>query len=237
MLAEGRLPPGWHFNMKTDKSAIHHSHLDSETLDRITPFGVIKSYRAEEAIHHRGDPAETVGVVLSGGVALSTIGKRGKRLISVILLRGELYGAYPLQTGRPRTLDAHATSDTQVLTFNRAAFSKLLDEDREFRERFIILLSDAIERITQALDDQRRLPLSVRLAKILLRHSRNPQRVVELTQSELAQLLAVSRYALGNDMGKLAKLGLVKTGYGRIEVVSREALRAWVSKRIELAPP
>jgi CRP-like cAMP-binding protein len=223
--------------MKTNRSAFPHSLLDSETLNRIMPYGVMKSYRAEETIHHRGDPANHLGIVMSGGVALSTIGKRGKRLITVILLRGEIYGAYPLQTGRPRTQDAHASGDTKVLTFNRKAFSTLLDADREFRDRFIILLSDVLERAVQPLDDQRRLPLSVRLAKLLLRHSRNnPQRIVELTQSEMAQLLAVSRYALGNDIGKLAREGLVKTGYGRIEVVSREALRKWVGSRVEIAP-
>jgi CRP-like cAMP-binding protein len=222
--------------MKTDRSSFPHSQLDSETLERITPYGVTRLYRAQETIHHRGDPANDLGIVLSGGVALSTIGRQGKRLISVILLRGELYGAYPLQAGRPRTADAHATMDTRVLAFNRKAFSNLLEVDRAFRERFIILLSDAVERATQALDDQRRLPLCLRLAKLLLRHSRNPQRVVELTQSELAQLLAASRYAVGKDMGKLAKEGLVRTGYGSIEVVSREDLRKWVVKRIEVLP-
>lgn len=228
--------------MKIDRASHPHPHphphsrLDDETLDRITPYGVIRSYGAGEVIHHRGDPPINLGIILSGGVALSATDRRGVRLIAVILLRGEIYGAYPLQSGRQRSHDAYASANTQVLTFNRKSFGDLLDVDRDFRDRFIILQLEATDRAIQMLDDERRLPLLVRLAKLLLRHSRNPSCAVELTQSELAQLLAVSRYALGRDMGKLAQEGLVKTSYGRTEVVSRERLRKWVVSRAEMVP-
>lgn len=209
--------------------------MDAETLTRIRPFGVVKHYRPGQLIHNRGDPATHIGIVLEGGVVLSTIGRKGRRLITAILLRGELYGAYPMQAGRPRTLDAEASGETQVLAFSRSAFRQLLDADADFRDRFIMTISEALERAVLQLDDQRRLPVVVRLAKQLLRHSRNPEQVVAATQSDLAQMLAVSRNAVGMSISELSDLGFVEQGYGRIRLPNRDKLRRWVEDRAELA--
>ena len=60
--------------------------------------------------------------------------------------------------------------------------------------------------------------------------------VVDATQQELADELAVSRVALSTAIRQLVSEDLISTGYGRIVVTDIDRLEGWVRTQSQLAP-
>ncbi|MEZ5938898.1 MAG: Crp/Fnr family transcriptional regulator [Hyphomonadaceae bacterium] len=210
--------------------------LSEKTLARLERSGNIRTFRDGETIHLRGDPGDSIGVVLSGAVALSNTGSRGKRFIYGVLPRGRFYGVYALMTRSGRTYDASASGDTAVAMVGLNKFHLLLNEDAGFREEVVLTLAGQIEYLGRTLDDERRLSLKARIGQLLVRACSRETGEVDLTQTQIAQHLAVSRNAAGMALGELAQQGFVELGYGQILVLSREALKHWILSQAELAP-
>lgn len=208
--------------------------LPDDLFRRIEPLGHMTHYADEEVIHQRGDRSLEIGIVSSGSVVLSNVGRNGKRITTAVLNRGETYGVFAVYTGGLRTHDATARGETEVLVFKRAAFRRMIHNDPDLSDFLIVYLSDRLERVIQLLDDERRLPLQVRLGKLLLRYSSGDAGAARVTQSDLAEQLAVSRNALGAALKELAKEGLAIPDYRFILLPSRPALRAWVDAQAEL---
>ncbi|MBG53979.1 MAG: hypothetical protein CML99_16425 [Rhodobiaceae bacterium] len=80
------------------------------------------------------------------------------------------------------------------------------------------------------MDAQRRLSLQVRLARLLLASVEpgTASASVECRQEDLAFMLGVSRVAAGKALKKIQAAGLVRLGYGRIEIPSVQRLKTMV---------
>lgn len=208
--------------------------LPQRLRERLIGFANPVAYSDEEFIHARGDTEPSMSFVQSGGVRLSNVGLDGKRITTTTLSAGEAYGIFTLFNDRPRSHDAHAVGPTRVLVLKREPFRRLLDEEPDLRDFVIAHLSDRLIRALEALEDERRLPLVDRLAKLLARRVKAIDGTIDVTQADLAQELGVSRNALGTSIAELQGLGLVATSYRRIQVPDQSALSAWIMRRQQI---
>jgi len=213
--------------------------LPENLRDALLAKAKLHRYADGEQIHRRGDTGQALSVIASGRVRFSNIGKDGKRVSLITLGIGESFGEFTLFADSPRMFDMHARGETTVQVIERKPFENLLKAKPELASFIISMLARRLLTALEVLDDERRLPLITRLAKALLRRPRAEAEEVEITvtQKDLADELTVSRVALGTALGKLRKLGLLETSYGRIAITDLDAMKQWVDDQSHLHQP
>jgi CRP/FNR family cyclic AMP-dependent transcriptional regulator len=147
---------------------------------------------------------------------------------------GDFFGEIALLDGLPRTASASALADTEMLSVPRAAFLELMSKEPKLALHIIELLCERLRYNTDRIRDAAFLDLGARLAKTLealaLGHGEEgPEGILitaKLNQSELAQLLGVTREAVNKQLKQFAQEGLISTKGSRILVLDATALSA-----------
>ena len=212
--------------------------MSAELKVRIQALAVTVRYEPEQLIHSRGDKKPGVSIVRTGAVRVGTVGADGSFHTISVLGPGQCFGEQTLFANLPRTHDVSAVGKTEIDQIPGAAFLKLFDEDPALARALLVNSLTRSHVLLERLDDMRRLSLPVRTAKYLvslLMSSPDPSEVV-CTQTELADALGVSRVSLGKALGKLERLGLIKSGYGAIGIPSKEKLSAWIDSHRQTEP-
>jgi CRP/FNR family cyclic AMP-dependent transcriptional regulator len=89
----------------------------------------------------------------------------------------------------------------------------------------------------EMMDDHRRLPTHVRLAKLLYNQCTQPTlNTINMRQSDCAELLAVTLLSSHKALSKLTMLNLVSTSYGAILVHDKLQLEQWLNDHLSLLP-
>ena len=107
------------------------SLLRSHPLFRDLPPGVIEhlgSYMKTRrvargtSIFAKGDPGTGLMGVLAGAVKVSVASAEGKDIVLNVFREGDIFGEIALLDGRPRTADATAMSDCELIVIERRDF-------------------------------------------------------------------------------------------------------------------
>ena len=128
--------------------------------------------------------------------------------------------------------------DTTIAVIPQRRFETLLSTERNLRKFIISFLAQRLLFALELLEDERRLPLAMKLAKLLIRLTEHPARkhTIAVTQKELAEELGVSRVAMGTALKKLKLNGHINVGYGQIKLVERDRLEQWIQDESQLLP-
>ena len=181
-----------------------------------------------DLIHGRGDPPDGLYYIVRGKVRMSGVTPGGRELLLTVLEAGSWFGEISLLDGLPRTHDAHASGDTELLVVSQEAFDRLIGAQPELLREIIRLLCSRLRLAMRAIEDAMLLPLPARLAKRLLEAPVADGQGVRLPQEQLARLLATSRQTISGIVKAWERRGWVGVSYGQIMVIDREALAALV---------
>lgn len=131
------------------RSAPVFSEFSMERLRQLADGSLIRSFEANEAVVHRGAPAEHFGVILSGTIAASATGEGGPQILGRIKA-GDTFGEMSLMTGDPMLADLIAESRCEVMLIPVWLFQSAIVAEphavqqisRNITERMKIVLSD-----------------------------------------------------------------------------------------------
>ena len=199
--------------------------LPPNTRARLMAAGRKRRFSKGAHIHSRGERTASMSVVLAGAVQMSRLAKDGSRTITAILAVGEPLGVLTMLSGRKRTHDAHAATDCELLVISKNGLFRLLESVPQVRDRIISLLATRLAKALEAVEDLKRLPLTARLAKLLLERSDSQGRVL-LSQGALSEELGVSRNAVGTALRGLADRGAAHSFYGGVKIKNKNTLSA-----------
>src|SRR3982074_612892 len=151
-------------------------HLGSYMKTRKVPRGA--------AIFAKGDPGTGLMGVLARSVKVSVASAEGKD-----------FGEIALLDGRPRTADATAMSDCELIVIERRDFVPFLSGHPDVTIKFIEILCSRLRRTSEQVQDVTFLNLPTRLAKTLLQlttdpDSSTPKRKGSITHSRACPCLA-----------------------------------------------
>ncbi len=200
--------------------------LPVERRDALLSEARSRPVAAGGLIYATGDPPNGLWAVLSGQVRLKGYPAAGHEFLALILRPGTWFGEVSTLDDGPRPHDATAFGPARVLHVPMAAFHRL-------SERWPGLYLDlgrlvcrhqrvALDFIAQSVS----LPLPARLARLLMGRAGEGDGPLHLRQEEVAVMLGVSRQTLNRHLRGLAQRGVLKLGYGRIDVIDPGALRA-----------
>lgn len=209
--------------------------LVSPELDQaLSRAATTKRYTDGQMIHRRRDAAPGLSIVRAGAVQVGNVGLDGSYLTTSILGEGQCFGEFTLFAGLPRTHDATAVGPTLIDQLPQRKFMRLFDEHAELARALLTISLRRTHELLEFVDDLRRLPLAVRVAKFLARNLESSE--LKVLQEEIAFAFGVSRVSMGKVLKKLEEAELIRRGYGQITVPDRKRLADWVHSQLLLTP-
>ena len=147
-----------------------------------------------------------------------------------MLEAGTWFGEISLIDGQPRTHDATALGQVEVLQLPRQAFDALMGQ-AVFARAVAALLAGRIRLLYGVVEDAALRSTRARVARrlLLLAHgdaagTAQQRARVPVSQEGLAMMLGISRQTLSKELRRLADDGVIELGYGHIDVVSEPGL-------------
>jgi len=178
-----------------------------------------------QTIFAQGDPADAIFYVEKGKVKITVLSHNGKEAVLAIMAGGDFFGEGCL-TGQPlRMATASTITDCEVVRLEKAAVVRLLHNEHDFSEMFMLFLLQRNIRVEEDLVDQLFNSSEKRLARILLLLANfgkedKPETVIpKISQETLAQMVGTTRARVNTFMNKFRRLGFVEYN-GELEVHS-----------------
>jgi CRP-like cAMP-binding protein len=143
------------------------------------------------------------------------------------------FGEIAIFDRQPRTHDAVADGDSVVLHVPLVGLDAILEQNPRFWRDLGLLAATKLRLAFSALEDVAALPLPKRLARRLLllgeghgERMSGVQRVLAVTQEQLAAMLSASRQSVNQAVKELESRGLIRVAYGQITLIDVDGLRA-----------
>jgi CRP/FNR family transcriptional regulator, cyclic AMP receptor protein len=227
-----------------DKLSLLRNHLlfrdlPPPILDRIGSYMKIRKIARGATIFNKGDPGTGLFGILNGSVKISVASADGRDIVLNILQAGEIFGEIALLDGRPRTADAIAMSDCELMVIERRDFIQFLRSQPDMTLKFIEILCARLRHTSAQVEDLNFLNLPTRLAKALLHltsqvEASTPRRKVAITQREISQIIGRSRESTNKQLRAWAKRGWITLDRGGLTVLAPEHLMGIAEAGLEL---
>jgi CRP-like cAMP-binding protein len=208
------------------------AHLQGEELEHLSALLRPRRFDKGEVIFHQGDVGTSLYIIRKGQVAIRLSSDDGKEVILTLLDRGDFFGELALLDGEPRSTDAVAREESDLLILQREDFQRFLDSRPQVAKGLLAALSRLVRRVTQLVHDSTFLDARTRLVRVLLelaQHQGKPthEGVVitqRLTQSELANLCGLTRESANKWLRFYVREGLLSYEGGQITLVQPDKL-------------
>jgi CRP/FNR family transcriptional regulator, cyclic AMP receptor protein len=205
--------------------------LSESALAALVRRGHIKRYAAGDVLYRRHERGDTLMVIISGWVKITTSNIDGKEVVLNFLGTGDTNGEMAMLDGEVRSADAIALKDTEVfLAYGRDLLPMLTAHPQALLEIIQILCEKL--RAASAMIEDNTLDMRRRAARGLLRlamqhgRTRNGGICVDptLSQRELAGYLGLSRENVNRQLGHLKAANVIRSNGAQIIVTDELAL-------------
>ena len=208
--------------------------LGPEALERLSSYAVCRTVKRGAPILVKGDSGTSLFAVLSGTVKITTQSSSGREALFNLITDGAIFGEIAPLDGGPRTADATAVTECELMVIEQRDFESLVHERPQIAFKLFEVLCDRLRRTTEQLEDLMFLDLPGRLAKTLLRLNQEYKqsqsgRKIALTQQDLSEIIGMSRESTNKLLRLWEKRKWLLLGHGGVEVLVPEALAAIAS--------
>ncbi len=217
-----------------DKLALLRNHslfgqLPPAAIEHLTSYMKRRTLPRGSTIFAKGDVGSGLMGVLAGSVKISVPSADGRDIVLNIIHEGEIFGEIALLDGHPRTADAIAMTDCELMVIERRDFIPFLRSQPDLAMQIIETLCARLRRTSEQVQDVTFLNLATRLAKALLRlivDAEGPAstRKVTITQREISQIIGRSRESTNKQLRIWAKHGWIRLERGAVTVLKRDNL-------------
>ena len=206
--------------------------LEPDDLERLLTYSRRQSFAENEVIFRKGDPGNSMMIVVKGSVKISAPMPEGKEAVLSMLEKGEILGEMAVLEGKDRSADATALNQCELLELQQRDFIPFLEHHPKVCIQLLAILSARLRRISELIQDRNFLSLPGRLAKLLLEMSHThghdvPEGVrvdINMSQKNFGAMLGASRESINKQLSAWRKEGLVKRGRGFIILMQPEEL-------------
>jgi CRP/FNR family transcriptional regulator, cyclic AMP receptor protein len=201
--------------------------LDEKARRDISTYARLRSFGAGQPICRLGDHGDSMMAVIVGTVRISLPTVRGKEIILADLRCGELFGEIALLDGRPRSANAMALTNCELMVLERRDVIPFLERNPAASLKLMEMLCARIRRSDERMADIAFFNLPVRLAKTLLSYQPQGRGAIKLSlsQSELAEMSGGTREKVNRCLRDWHRRGILELK-DRWTIIRRpEALR------------
>ena len=229
-----------------DRLSLLRSHplfrdLPPAVIEHLGSYMKTRRVARGTTIFAKGDPGSGLMGVLAGAVKVSVASADGKDIVLNVFREGDIFGEIALLDGRPRTADATAMSDCELIVIERRDFVPFLSSQPDVMLKFIEILCSRLRRTSEQVQDITFLNLPTRLAKTLLQLTGGVQgsampSKASITQREISQMIGMSRESTNKQLRAWAKRGWIRLERGGVGVLAADKLTAIAAEGADFDP-
>jgi len=205
--------------------------LPDAVLDGMIQRGQMRAYKKGEIVFQRGDPGDSLMLLVTGGIKLSLVSARAKEVVLHFVGAGELFGQISAFDGEPRTSAAVALEDSEVFIAHTRDFLPAVVGSPATAVAVVRHLCGRVRNRVSLFEDQT-FDMRARLARGLVRlanqlgQRRKDGIHLELaaTQEELGNYLGLARANVSRLLGELKSLEVIKSNGPRIVIADERRL-------------
>jgi CRP/FNR family transcriptional regulator, cyclic AMP receptor protein len=209
-------------------------HLKPEDLRRLAVAAQIVRHPRNATLFQKGDPGNSMMAVVTGRVKICTYSADGKELVLNIIDRGGLFGEIAVLDGQPRSGDAVAIEDTELLVLERARLMPFLTANPEIPTRLIAVLCQRLRQTSEALEDALLRDAPSRVARGLLRlagtfgkqEAAGLRLDIKLSQQQIGNLIGISRESINKHIVDWTRARYLEVNNGFITIRDKAALES-----------
>jgi CRP-like cAMP-binding protein len=207
--------------------------LPDTALDHLIGRGHTKRFAKGDTICRRGEPGDSLMVLLSGRVKVVNTTTDAKEVVLNVLGPGDLNGEIGALDGKSRTADAIALEACEIFTVNARDLLPTLAAHPTALLEIIQVLCEKLRSASAIIEDNT-LEMRSRTARGLLRlaehHGRTSKAGVSLelsmSQRELGAYLGLSRESVSRELGRLRDSGVITVDGKHITITDENGLVA-----------
>ncbi len=202
--------------------------LDHDLRARVAAAAVRRSYRRGQLLFVEGDQGNSLLVLLSGAVSVFRSAPSGERALLSVVRPPDVLGEVSILDGAPRSASAEAIENTTALSLSRPAFLALVHNQPALLDAVLRSLGGLVRRLTDQTADYVFLDLPGRVAKTLVRLASSATAapiVIDLSQTQLAEMVGGSRQSVNQALGGFAARGWLHVEGRRVALDDLNALR------------
>jgi CRP/FNR family cyclic AMP-dependent transcriptional regulator len=203
------------------------SALDETVRRELAACAKPRSFAAGAPICRLGDHGDSMMGVVAGTVRITLPTIRGKEIILADLGSGELFGEIALLDGKPRSANATARTNCELMVLERRDVLPFLERNAPACMKLMDILCARIRRSDERMSDIAFYDLPVRLAKTLLHYppqGRGPMKL-SLSQNELAEMAGGTRENVNRCLRDWQRQGILELKDRWTIILKPEALR------------
>lgn len=186
-----------------------------------------------DILFRKGDEGTALYLVTRGKIKISVTSRLGDEMTLAVMSEGDFFGEMALLDGLPRSADAVALEDTDLLFLNRTEFLSVVLEDENAVKAILAALAQRLRKADDFLADTCFLSIASRLAKRLVEFAEqhghpcggSADVAVSLTQSELASMVGATRESINKQLRVLKDKGIVSTAPRLVTIHNMELLK------------
>ena len=195
--------------------------LEGEMLAHLRRAGVPRGVPPGQLVAAAGQETHRVRVVLDGELELLARLPSGGRVVMAVVRRGGVIADIPVLLGSPMPFDAVASRATWIIEISDEEWMHLLQQFPELCMRWMASIARRLDADRRRLAVMMTRRLEAQVAFILLEQQEQDagRLVVRLTHEVIADLVGARRQSVSRVMRALSTAGLIKSGYGHVELL------------------
>ena len=203
-----------------------------EVLDAVATASRLRVFRRGQVVFTRGDPSDTLFVVISGRVKVVVRSADGGELTLTIIQPGGVFGELGIADGGPRSADADALDECQLLLVPLETVQDICALEPPVVQSLLNSTAATLRRLTEAASDLVFLDLPRRVAKVLLSLPRGGDGVIRpaLSQEELAHQAGGTRQSINATLRGFERRGWIEVHDRVVTIKQAPALRRFAGE-------
>lgn len=205
--------------------------LPAPALDALMERGQLRQYAKRDIIYRRGEPGDSLMVVLRGRIKLSNVNLSGKEIVLHFLVPGNIYGEIAALDGRERVANAVALEESEIFLIYTRDLMPTLKAHPEAMFEIIRALCEKM-RAGAALIEDSTLEMRARVARGLQRLAQHHGRRGEtgtclqlsLSHTELGNYLGLSRANVSRQLSQLREANVITIEAAQIVILDEDGL-------------
>jgi len=201
--------------------------VPAEELEAVAAASRLRAFRRGQVVFTRGDPGDSLVVVVSGQVKVVVRSADGGELTLTVIRPDGVLGELSVTDGGPRSADAETLDECRLLFIPRETIQGLCDRWPPVAQALAGSLAAILRRLTEEAADFVFLDLPRRVAKVLLSQPRGDDGVIaqKMSQEEFAHQAGGARQSVNAALRGFEKRGWIEM-HDRVVTVKQAAALA-----------
>ena len=205
--------------------------LPDAALAELIRKGHSKTYAKGDTLFRRGDPGDSLMVIVSGRIKIANVNADAKEVVLNFLGVGDINGEIAALDGKERTANAIALEESEVLAISGRDLLPALSGHPQAMLEIIEVLCDKLRAASAMIEDST-LAMRGRAARGLLRlaerHGRTGKEGVRielaLSQTDLGKYLGLSRPNVSRQLRQLKDANVIRIEKTQLVIVDQQGL-------------